>query len=86
MEHLMYLAKESPDKKYDLSACELTEIPSSVFSLCKVLQKEVLLLHTNLLKNLKMGGKMADLANLRVSSLLIFYIGNLGLCDFASSI
>lgn len=67
MEHLMYIAKESPEKKYDLSACEIRAIPSSVFAMCKVLQKESLLLHSNLLKNFKTAGSMEDLLTLRVS-------------------
>ena len=66
MEHLMYVAKENPEKVYDLSSCELRDVPSSVFAMCKVLQKESLLLHSNLLKNLKTGGSMEDLMHLRV--------------------
>ena len=51
-QHQMYLAKESPDPTFDISSCELTEIPSSVYSLGKVLQKEVLDVHNNDLDSL----------------------------------
>ena len=39
---LLYLqANESPEPTFDLSECELSEVPEGVFSTCKVLQKEV---------------------------------------------
>ncbi|XP_077968925.1 E3 ubiquitin-protein ligase LRSAM1-like isoform X2 [Styela clava] len=69
MEHLMYVAKESPEKSYDLSSCEILNVPSGVFTMCRVLQKESLLLHTNWLKNLKTGGKIEDLMTLRILDL-----------------
>ncbi|XP_035683915.1 E3 ubiquitin-protein ligase LRSAM1-like [Branchiostoma floridae] len=69
MEHKMTLAKSSPEPSYDLSDCELTEVPSGVYALCKVLQKEVLLLHSNLLSSLKGGGVLKDLCALRVLDL-----------------
>ncbi|XP_077441953.1 E3 ubiquitin-protein ligase LRSAM1 isoform X2 [Vanacampus margaritifer] len=40
------------DDILDISSCELSEVPSSVFSICKVLQKKVLILHNNELKSL----------------------------------
>ncbi|XP_078687467.1 E3 ubiquitin-protein ligase LRSAM1-like [Branchiostoma floridae x Branchiostoma belcheri] len=69
MEHKMTLAKSSPEPSYDLSDCELTEVPSGIYALCKVLQKEVLLLHSNLLSSLKGGGILKDLCALRVLDL-----------------
>lgn len=50
---------------FDLSICDLHEIPSSVFPLCKVLQKESLLLYENNLKHLK-GGNTSDLISLKI--------------------
>ncbi|CAH1270954.1 LRSAM1 [Branchiostoma lanceolatum] len=69
MEHKMTLAKSSPEPSYDLSDCELTEVPSGVYTLCKVLQKEVLLLHSNFLTSLRGGGLLKDLCALRVLDL-----------------
>ncbi|XP_071948893.1 uncharacterized protein [Antedon mediterranea] len=69
MEHKMYLARESPEPTFDLSDCEMTEVPPGVYSLCNVLRKEGLLLHNNNLMTLKGGGQMKDLCNLRVIDL-----------------
>ncbi|KAG1959068.1 E3 ubiquitin-protein ligase LRSAM1 [Pimephales promelas] len=53
LENQLCLAKEAgADDVLDISACELTEVPSSVFSMCKVLQKKVLILHGNDLRSL----------------------------------
>nr|CAB3263548.1 ZF(RING)-19 zinc finger protein [Phallusia mammillata] len=71
-EHLMVLAKESPDRVFDLSECELRAIPGSVYSQCRVLRMESLIVHTNLLKSIKPGadgGKMSDLSNLKILDL-----------------
>ncbi|KAL5012900.1 hypothetical protein ScPMuIL_011451 [Solemya velum] len=68
-EHQQYLAKESPEPCIDLSNCEIQEIPSGVFSLCRVLQKETLLLYDNWLSSLHGGGKLTDLKILRVLDL-----------------
>ncbi|KAI0213680.1 hypothetical protein LSAT2_001276 [Lamellibrachia satsuma] len=65
LQHQMYLAEESPDKTFDISDCELTKVPSGVYALCKVLQKEALLMHTNNLGSLQHGGDMQDLSALR---------------------
>lgn len=49
----MCLAKEAgADDILDISKCELSEIPLGVFSTCKVLQKKVLIVHTNHLTSL----------------------------------
>ncbi|XP_077986680.1 E3 ubiquitin-protein ligase LRSAM1-like [Glandiceps talaboti] len=68
-EHCMYVARESPEPTFDISKCELNDVPSGVFSLCKVLRKEALLLHENFLISLKTGGNLKDLANLRILDL-----------------
>ena len=68
-EHLMVVGKENPNKIFDLTACELFAVPSSLFVQCRVLLTESLLLHTNMIKSLKGGGNMSDLSNLRVSKL-----------------
>ncbi len=36
-----FQARESPEATFDISGCEISDIPSGVYSLCKVLQKEV---------------------------------------------
>uniref|UniRef100_A0A7N4NS56 Leucine rich repeat and sterile alpha motif containing 1 n=1 Tax=Sarcophilus harrisii TaxID=9305 RepID=A0A7N4NS56_SARHA len=52
-EYQMCLAKEAgADDILDISRCELSEIPFGVFSTCKVLQKKVLIVHTNFLTSL----------------------------------
>ncbi|XP_077162970.1 E3 ubiquitin-protein ligase LRSAM1 isoform X2 [Paroedura picta] len=53
LEYQMYLAKEAgADDILDISKCELSELPYGVFSTCKVLQKKVLIAHTNCLTSL----------------------------------
>lgn len=69
LEHQLYLARECPDPVFDISSCELSEVPKGVFSLCKVLNKESLLLHNNNLSCLKSEGNMLDLSALRILDL-----------------
>nr|XP_021407304.1 E3 ubiquitin-protein ligase LRSAM1 [Lonchura striata domestica] len=46
-------AKEAgADDTLDISRCELSEVPYGVFATCKVLQKKVLIIHTNNLTSL----------------------------------
>ncbi|XP_055456911.1 E3 ubiquitin-protein ligase LRSAM1 isoform X2 [Psammomys obesus] len=53
LEYQMCLAKEAgADDILDISKCELTEIPFGAFATCKVLQKKVLIVHTNHLTSL----------------------------------
>ncbi|XP_021563579.1 E3 ubiquitin-protein ligase LRSAM1 [Carlito syrichta] len=53
LEYQMCLAKEAgADDILDISKCELSEIPFGVFATCKVLQKKVLVVHTNHLTSL----------------------------------
>ncbi|XP_046547780.1 E3 ubiquitin-protein ligase LRSAM1-like [Haliotis rubra] len=60
-----YLAQDNPEPTFDLSACEISHIPSGVFARCKILQKEALLLHDNWLGSIS-GGNFSDLITLRV--------------------
>ncbi|CAK6433602.1 unnamed protein product [Pipistrellus nathusii] len=53
LEYQMCLAKEAgADDILDISKCELSEIPFGAFATCKVLQKKVLIVHTNQLTSL----------------------------------
>ncbi|XP_004641607.1 E3 ubiquitin-protein ligase LRSAM1 [Octodon degus] len=53
LEYQMCLAKEAgADDILDISKCELTEIPFGAFATCRVLQKKVLIVHTNQLTSL----------------------------------
>ncbi|GAB1606475.1 E3 ubiquitin-protein ligase LRSAM1-like [Argonauta hians] len=66
-EYQMHLAEDNPEPIFDISNSQISEIPSNVFSLCKVLNKEILLLHDNWLTSLKAGDcKMGDLVKIRV--------------------
>ncbi|GFR05710.1 e3 ubiquitin-protein ligase LRSAM1, partial [Trichonephila clavata] len=40
LEHKMCIAKEAPDPSFDLSDCNLSQIPPGVFSMCRVFRKE----------------------------------------------
>jgi len=64
LEHKQYLAQESPEPIYDLMDCGLKTIPSGVFSKCKVLRKEALLLQDNELSSLTNGSGGASLDSL----------------------
>ncbi|NXI47767.1 LRSM1 ligase, partial [Galbula dea] len=53
LEYQMCLAKEAgADDILDISKCELSEVPYGAFATCKVLQKKVLIMHTNNLTSL----------------------------------
>ncbi|CAN0180292.1 unnamed protein product [Lampetra fluviatilis] len=70
LELQLCLAKEAgADDVLDASQCELTEIPSAVYSTCRVLQKKVLILHTNCLTSLTSGGNILDFSGLKVLDL-----------------
>lgn len=63
LEYLLCRSKEAgADDILDISSCELSEIPPSAFSICKVLQKKVMILHTNEVKSLVPKG--CDISNL----------------------
>ncbi|KAM3874491.1 E3 ubiquitin-protein ligase LRSAM1 [Diretmus argenteus] len=71
LECQLCLAKEvGADDILDISACELSEVPSSALSICRVLQKKVLILHSNELKSLlPKGSDISNLATLKVLDL-----------------
>ncbi|KAM4664860.1 E3 ubiquitin-protein ligase LRSAM1 isoform 2-T2 [Discoglossus pictus] len=71
LEYQMCLAKEAgADDILDLSKCELSETPEGVFSTCRVLQKKVLILHSNFLTQLvPKSCHLLDLATLKVLDL-----------------
>ncbi|KAM6901174.1 E3 ubiquitin-protein ligase LRSAM1 isoform 2-T2 [Lycodopsis pacificus] len=71
LEYQLCRSKEAcADDILDISACELSEVPSSAFSICKVLQKKVLIIHNNELKSfLPKGCDISTLATLKVLDL-----------------
>ncbi|KAK9500978.1 hypothetical protein O3M35_002122 [Rhynocoris fuscipes] len=69
LERQLYLAKEDPDPSFDLSNCGLKNVPKGVFTLCKVLRKETLLLHHNNISSLSGGGVIGDLSLICVLNL-----------------
>ncbi|XP_067868850.1 LOW QUALITY PROTEIN: E3 ubiquitin-protein ligase LRSAM1 [Heterodontus francisci] len=71
LEYQMCLAREAgADDILDISRCELSEIPVSVFSMCRVLQKKVLIVHTNHLSTLlPKSCNIQDLSMLKILDL-----------------
>ncbi|XP_077140045.1 E3 ubiquitin-protein ligase LRSAM1 isoform X2 [Ranitomeya variabilis] len=71
LEYQMCLAKEAgADEILDISKCELSEVPDAAFSTCRVLQKKVLILHSNFLSQLVPKSiQILDLATLKVLDL-----------------
>lgn len=71
LEYLLCRSKEAgADDILDISSCELSEIPSSAFSICKVLQKKVFILHSNEIKSLlPKGCDICSLSTLKVLDL-----------------
>ncbi|KAE8582107.1 hypothetical protein XENTR_v10019952 [Xenopus tropicalis] len=71
LEYQMCLAKEAgADDILDISNCELSEIPDGAFSTCRVLQKKVLIVHSNFLTQLvPKSCHMSDLSALKVLDL-----------------
>ncbi|XP_067825640.1 E3 ubiquitin-protein ligase LRSAM1 isoform X2 [Heptranchias perlo] len=71
LEYQMCLAREAgADDILDISRCELSEIPASVFSMCRVLQKKVLIVHTNHLSTLlPKSCNIQDLSMLKILDL-----------------
>uniref|UniRef100_A0A672FTX5 RING-type domain-containing protein n=1 Tax=Salarias fasciatus TaxID=181472 RepID=A0A672FTX5_SALFA len=68
LEYQLCRSKEAgADDILDISACELSEVPSSAFSICKVLHKKVLILHNNELRTLlPKGCDICTLSTLKV--------------------
>ncbi|XP_061657614.1 E3 ubiquitin-protein ligase LRSAM1 isoform X2 [Syngnathoides biaculeatus] len=71
LEYQLCRAKEAgAEDILDISSCELSEVPSSAFSICKILQKKVLILHSNDLKSLlPKGSDILSLGSLKVLDL-----------------
>ncbi|XP_073334221.1 E3 ubiquitin-protein ligase LRSAM1 [Pagrus major] len=71
LEYQLCRSKEAgADDILDISACELSEAPSSAFSICKVLQKKVFILHHNELRSLlPKGCDVSTLSTLKVLDL-----------------
>ncbi|TWW66957.1 E3 ubiquitin-protein ligase LRSAM1 isoform X1 [Takifugu flavidus] len=71
LEFQLCLSKEAgADDVLDISACELSEVPTSAYSICKVIQKKVLILHNNELRSLvPKGCDIGTLATLKVLDL-----------------
>ncbi|CAN7985602.1 unnamed protein product [Ixodes hexagonus] len=69
LERKLYLAQENPEPVFDLSECSLTDVPSGVFSKCRVFRKTTLLLHDNRLSSLSGGGLLKDLGEIVVLDL-----------------
>ncbi|XP_035217457.1 E3 ubiquitin-protein ligase LRSAM1-like isoform X2 [Stegodyphus dumicola] len=70
LEHKMCIAKETPEPVFDLADCNLSDVPSGVFSMCRVFLKETLLLQNNQLTSLQGGGSLTDLSHLQVLNLM----------------
>ncbi|XP_032905065.1 E3 ubiquitin-protein ligase LRSAM1 isoform X1 [Amblyraja radiata] len=71
LEYQMCLAREAgADDILDISKCELPEIPVGVFSMCRVLQKKVLIVHSNHLTTLQPRScNIQDLSMLKILDL-----------------
>ncbi|XP_077479264.1 E3 ubiquitin-protein ligase LRSAM1 [Stigmatopora argus] len=79
LEYQLCRSKEAgADDILDISSCELSEVPPGAFSICKVLQKKVFLVHNNELKSLLPKGiditflgtlKVLDLHDNKLNSL-----------------
>ncbi|XP_062411251.1 E3 ubiquitin-protein ligase LRSAM1 [Sardina pilchardus] len=79
LEYQLCLSKEAgADDVLDISSCELSEVPSSAISICKVLQKKAFILSDNELKSLIPKGcsvislftlKVLDIHNNKLTSL-----------------
>ncbi|XP_075690914.1 E3 ubiquitin-protein ligase LRSAM1 isoform X3 [Rhinoderma darwinii] len=71
LEYQMCLAKEAgADEILDISKCEISEAPDAAFSTCRVLQKKVLILHSNFLTQLiPKSCQILDLDTLKVLDL-----------------
>ncbi|XP_066147793.1 E3 ubiquitin-protein ligase LRSAM1-like isoform X2 [Euwallacea fornicatus] len=66
LEHKLYLARENPEPDFDISSCDLSEVPNGIYSLCRVFLKQSLILNKNQLSSLSGGGDLKDLSGLKV--------------------
>ncbi|KAL0850272.1 hypothetical protein ABMA28_012113 [Loxostege sticticalis] len=69
LERKLYIAKESPEPDFDLTDCELRQVPSGIYSICKVYRKEYLHLQGNNLQSLDDGGMLSDLYLIKILNL-----------------
>ncbi|CAH1101966.1 unnamed protein product [Psylliodes chrysocephalus] len=69
LEHKLYLARENPEPVFDLADCDLAEVPTGIYSLCRVFLKECLRLENNSLRSLSGGGDLKDLHLLKILNL-----------------
>lgn len=69
----MLQARESPDPTFDVSNCELSDIPFGVYSLCKVLRKQV----SYLSENISSFIQLCDVEHKEILALKKKYRGNL---------
>lgn len=70
LEQKICLFKDSPEPVCDLSECNLEKLPgNSLFSMIKVLRKEILILSKNRLKSIATGGQLSELELLQVLDL-----------------
>ncbi|XP_012530931.1 E3 ubiquitin-protein ligase LRSAM1 isoform X2 [Monomorium pharaonis] len=66
LEYKLYLARENPEPVFDVSECALKNVPSGIYSLCKVFRKKILLMYDNKLSSFSGGGALSDLSLLTV--------------------
>uniref|UniRef100_A0A914WCS9 Leucine rich repeat and sterile alpha motif containing 1 n=1 Tax=Plectus sambesii TaxID=2011161 RepID=A0A914WCS9_9BILA len=64
LETQLHIARHAPDASIDISGCDLVNLPADIYSLCRVLRKQALLIDTNRLGTLKAGGDYAGLEKL----------------------
>lgn len=69
LQRKLYIAQESPDSTFDLSECALRDVPSGIFSKCRVFRKTTLVLRDNKLTSIHGGGLLKDLCDLVVLDL-----------------
>ncbi|XP_066920493.1 E3 ubiquitin-protein ligase LRSAM1-like isoform X2 [Clytia hemisphaerica] len=69
LQEKLRIAEEKPDSVFDLSECGLQKVHEGIYSKCKILNKQALLLQHNLLEDLKGGGNLEDLSKLLVLDL-----------------
>lgn len=69
LQRKLYIAQESPDNTFDLSECALSDVPSGVFSKCRVFRKTTLILRNNKLTSISGGGSLKDLCDITVLDL-----------------
>lgn len=66
LEHKLCVAKDTPEPIFDLSECDIQDVPNGIYSLCKVFLKKSLLLNSNCLSSLSGGGQLKDLSLITV--------------------